>query len=60
LFGEGVRVKAGCRNFPWDEAISHWEATRKGTPLGDETFAILQNLWDIAAIRGLSWKEVQR
>ena len=41
----GWRVRAGCRDFPsFDEAREHWTATRKGTPLGDETFAILDYL----------------
>ena len=36
-----VRVTAGCRNFTFEEARTHWSATRGGTPLGDETFRIL-------------------
>jgi Pentapeptide repeats (8 copies) len=57
--GESVRVKAGCRNFTWEQAIEYWTSSRPiGTPLGDETHTLLANLWDLAAIRGLSWKEV--
>jgi uncharacterized protein YjbI with pentapeptide repeats len=42
---EGLRIKAGCRNFAsFDEARSHWRRTRGGTALGDETFAILDHL----------------
>jgi len=53
---EGVRVKAGCRNFTWAEAIAHWTETRPiGTKLGDETHMLLANLWDLAVIRGVSW-----
>ena len=52
LTGEGVRVKAGCRNFTLAEAREHWTATRKDTPLGNETFAILDNLEALAKIRG--------
>jgi uncharacterized protein YjbI with pentapeptide repeats len=54
---EGVRVKAGCRNFTWAQAIAHWTDTRPiGTPLGDETHTLLANLWDLAVMRKLSWK----
>ena len=45
-------VKAGCRHFTLPEARAHWEATRKGTPLGDETFAILDCLEALAKARG--------
>jgi hypothetical protein len=38
---KGWRVGAGCRWFTPDEAWRHWEATRAGTALGDETFDIL-------------------
>jgi hypothetical protein len=38
---KGWRIGAGCRWFTPDEAWRHWEATRAGTPLGDETFDIL-------------------
>src|SRR5690606_16501200 len=42
LKGEGVRVKAGCRNFTLAEAEAHWSTTRpRGTPLGDETALIV-------------------
>ena len=36
------RVIAGCRYFTYAEAMKHWNKTRKGTPLGDETMAILE------------------
>ena len=32
---------AGCRFFTLDEAWLHWERTRAGTDLGDETLDIL-------------------
>ena len=51
--GEGVRVKAGCRNFTLEQAREHWQATRAGTALGDETFAILANLEALARARKL-------
>lgn len=38
-------VRAGCRSFDTlAEAREHWRKTRGGTPLGDETFAILDVL----------------
>jgi uncharacterized protein YjbI with pentapeptide repeats len=45
-------VRAGCRHFTLAQAREHWIATRLGTPLGDETFAILGNLETLARIRG--------
>src|ERR1700719_3691861 len=46
-------VKAGCRYLAITEARKHWTITRCGTPLGDETLAILDFLERAAAIRGL-------
>lgn len=37
----GWRVLAGCRFFDIDGAWRHWEATRGGTALGDESLDIL-------------------
>lgn len=37
----GYYVEAGCRWFTMAEAEKHWQDTRKGTDLGDETFDIL-------------------
>ena len=54
LKDEGVRLKAGCRNFTMAEARQHWKATRDDTPLGTETFAILDCLEAMAKARGLS------
>ena len=51
---EGVRLKAGCRNFTMAEARQHWKATRDDKPLGTETFAILDCLEAMAKARGLS------
>ena len=51
LTGEGVRVKAGCRNFTLGEAWQHWTTTRGGTPLGDETLAIVDCLVALAKAR---------
>ena len=41
LTDAGWRVKAGCRFFDMDEAWRHWEGTRGGTALGDESLDIL-------------------
>ena len=45
-------IKAGCRHFTLPEAWKHWRATRSGTPLGEETFAILEYLEKVARIQG--------
>jgi uncharacterized protein YjbI with pentapeptide repeats len=49
---ETPMVKAGCRYFSMEDARAHWQKTRAGTPLGDETFAILDSLEAIAKARG--------
>jgi hypothetical protein len=41
LTDAGWRVRAGCRFFTLDEAWKHWERTRAGTELGDESHDIL-------------------
>ena len=46
-------VTAGCQYFSISDARKHWTDTRGGTPLGDETFAILDCLEALAKIRGL-------
>lgn len=38
---EAPMVQAGCRRFTREQARKHWARTRGGTPLGDETTAIL-------------------
>jgi len=51
LNGDGG-VRAGCRVFAtMAEAREHWTRTRGGTPLGDETMAILDALEALDAIR---------
>lgn len=42
------RILMGCRFFTFTEAWAHWKATRDGTPLGIETYAILRYFWEIA------------
>ena len=49
---DGPRIIAGCRYFTFPEAREHWQKTRGGTALGEETFAILDFLERIAEIRG--------
>jgi len=46
-------VKAGCRYFTLGEAHAHWEATRKGQKLLEETREIVRCMVNIAHIRGL-------
>ena len=58
LFAANVRdgalwIYAGCRAFPIAEARAHWQATRANTPLGDETFAMLNFIERMAEIRNL-------
>ena len=53
VLSDGVRrVQAGCRNFTYTEGVDHWQKTRAGTSLGDETFAILEHMKRIADLRG--------
>ena len=47
-----VHVTAGCRDFTFAEAHDRWSATRGGTPLGDETMAILDHLERMARLKG--------
>ena len=51
---DALRIVAGCRNFTIDEARTHWLKTRAGTPLGDETMAILNHIELVAGIRRLT------
>ncbi len=46
----GPLVTAGCRAFTLPEARAHWMATRGGTRVGAETFAILDCLERVFAI----------
>jgi hypothetical protein len=38
------RIQAGCRNLSLGDAKKHWEETRGGTPLGEETMDIINHL----------------
>jgi pentapeptide repeat protein len=51
-----LMIRAGCRNFDMQQARDHWQRTRGGTPLGNETFVILDHIEKAAAIRGLTPK----
>ena len=48
----GVVVTAGCRRFGLAEARAHWTATRGGTPLGDESLALVDHCERMARIAG--------
>jgi len=44
------RIIAGCRFFTYEEAIQHWNATRGGTTLGEESIMIvnfLKNMYEM-------------
>ena len=45
------RVRAGCRDLTVTEAREHWERTRKGTLLGNETMMILDHMESVARLR---------
>ncbi|MGL5735485.1 MAG: hypothetical protein ACRCYS_11515 [Beijerinckiaceae bacterium] len=51
-------VGAGCRFFTFEQSRIHWQKTRGGTPLGDETFVILEHLELIAKATG-QWSEAK-
>jgi len=46
-----MRIIAGCRYFTMEEAYAHWEETRGGTALGDETIIILESIMALSKIR---------
>jgi hypothetical protein len=46
-------IKAGCRYFTIEQAQKHWETTRKGQKLLEETRAIVRAMVDTMHIRGL-------
>jgi len=46
-------IDGGCRDFTMAEAREHWQRTRGGTSLGDETMAILDHIEAVARIRGI-------
>ena len=48
-----LQIRAGCRSLSIQQAHNHWKSTRDGTPLGDETSAILHHIETVAMIRKL-------
>ncbi len=48
-----LMIHAGCRYLQISEARDHWIRTRGGTPLGDESFIILDHIERVAIVRGL-------
>lgn len=54
--GGKIWIKAGCRYFTIADARKHWNDTRGGTQLGDESQAILNHAERMVAIRGLMEK----
>lgn len=46
-----IWIKAGCRYFTITEARKHWEDTRGGTKLGDESLARLALAEQLVSIR---------
>ena len=48
-----LQIRAGCRSLTIADAWKHWVGTRGGTPLGEETFAILTHIVAVARIRKL-------
>jgi uncharacterized protein YjbI with pentapeptide repeats len=50
--GDRLHIKAGCRYFSAADAKEHWNATRKGTQLGNESLALVDHLVTMAKIAG--------
>ena len=50
---DGPKVLAGCRYLPIKDARQHWRDTRDGTPLGDESLALISHGPKLGKIRGL-------
>jgi carbonic anhydrase/acetyltransferase-like protein (isoleucine patch superfamily) len=46
-----LRITAGCRDFTIEEAREHWTRTRGGTPLGEESLAIIDHLLRVYEIQ---------
>lgn len=49
---DGPHIRAGCRWLSLPDARKHWQDTRGGTPLGDETMRILDFLESEAKAAG--------
>ena len=50
----GLMVQAGCRYLSAKDAKLHWRKTRKGTPLGKESLALVDCL--VACAKAAGWK----
>jgi hypothetical protein len=46
-----LQILASCRDLSISSGREHWAKTRGGTPLGDETMAILDHIEAVARIR---------
>jgi hypothetical protein len=53
--GNGVTLNAGCRSFSLRRAKKHWVSTRGGTPLGDESLALVAKAENLAV--RLGWRK---
>ena len=51
-----ARIRAGCHNFTFSEARAHWQGTRAGTRLGDESLALVDHLERMLAIAA-KWRD---
>jgi hypothetical protein len=47
-----LMLRAGCRYFSLTDARAHWAATRAGTPLGEESLALVDHAERMAKIAG--------
>lgn len=54
-----IRITAGCRNFSLAEAREHWQTTRVGTWLGEESLRILDYL-EVTFKQSKAWKTGSR
>ena len=49
---EGIRIKAGCRNFTIEQANRHWADSHPGTTRAAESFEIINGMYALAFARG--------
>jgi hypothetical protein len=49
-----LRISAGCRYFTHKAAVAHWNETRAGTQLGEESLLLVAHL--VATAKLLKWK----
>ena len=53
IYNDNLMIHTGYRCFTVVQAREHWESTRGGTQLGDESLAMVDHLERMAKIRGL-------